>query len=41
MAKLKRTNGQPMIYKTLHRKLKNEQHEPPRKNRVFMYGLWL
>jgi hypothetical protein len=28
MAKRKRTNGQTKIYKTLHRKLKIEQHEP-------------
>jgi hypothetical protein len=28
MAKGKRTKGQVMIYKTLHRKLKIEQHEP-------------
>jgi hypothetical protein len=28
MAKGKRTIGQVMIYKTLHRKLKIEQHEP-------------
>ena len=27
MAKRKRTTGQTMIYKTLHRKLKIEQHE--------------
>ena len=28
MAKGKRTKGQTMIYKTLHRKQKIEQHEP-------------
>ena len=28
MAKSKRTNGQAMSYKTLHRKLKLEQHNP-------------
>jgi len=28
MAKRDRTQGQTMIYKTLHRKLKIEQHEP-------------
>jgi len=28
MTKRKRTKGQTMIYKTLHRKLKIEQHEP-------------
>jgi hypothetical protein len=28
MAKRKRTKGQTTIYKTLHRKLKIEQHEP-------------
>ena len=28
MAKSKRTNGQAMSYKTLHRKLKLEQHSP-------------
>jgi hypothetical protein len=28
MAKEKDTEGQTMIYKTLHRKLKIEQHEP-------------
>ena len=28
MAKRKRTKGQSMIYKILHRKLKIEQHEP-------------
>ena len=27
----KKTKGQTMIWKTLHRKLKIEQHEPPRK----------
>ena len=27
-AKRKRTNGQTMIYKALHRKLKFEQHDP-------------
>jgi hypothetical protein len=27
-AKRKRTNGQTMIYKVLHRKLKIEQHDP-------------
>jgi hypothetical protein len=27
-AKRKRTKGQTMFYKTLHRKLKIEQHEP-------------
>jgi len=27
-AKIKRTKGQRTIYKTLHRKLKIEQHEP-------------
>jgi hypothetical protein len=30
MAKIKRTKGQTMIYKTLHRKLKSEQHKPPK-----------
>jgi len=29
MAKRKRTKGQATIYKTIHRKLKIEQHEPP------------
>ena len=28
MAKRKRTKGQTMIYKTLHRKLRIERHEP-------------
>jgi len=28
MSKRRRTNGQATIYKTLHRKLKIEQHEP-------------
>ena len=28
MAKAKKTKGQTMIYKTLHRKLKIDQHEP-------------
>jgi hypothetical protein len=28
MAKGKRTKGQTLIYKTLHRKQKIEQHEP-------------
>ena len=28
MTKIKGTNGQTTIYKTLHRKLKLEQHEP-------------
>jgi len=28
MVKRKRTKGQTIIYKTLHRKLKIEQHEP-------------
>jgi len=28
MTKRKRTKGQTMIYKTLHRKLKIDQHEP-------------
>jgi hypothetical protein len=32
MTKRKRTKGQTTIYKTLHRKLKMEQHEPT-KNR--------
>jgi hypothetical protein len=32
MTKRKRTKGQTMIYKTLHRKLKIEQHEPHRVN---------
>jgi hypothetical protein len=39
MAKIKRTDntmakrkGQTIIYKTLHRKLKIEQHEPHKKN---------
>jgi hypothetical protein len=32
MAKRKRTKGQTTIYKTVHRKLKMEQHEPT-KNR--------
>jgi hypothetical protein len=27
MAKITRTTGQTMIYRTLHRKLKTEQHE--------------
>jgi len=31
MAKRKRTKGQSTIYKTLHIKLKIEQHEPHRK----------
>ena len=29
MAKTKKARGQTTIYKTLHRKLKIEQHEPP------------
>jgi hypothetical protein len=29
MTKRKETKGQTMIYKTLHRKLKIDQHEPP------------
>ena len=28
MAKRKRTKEQAMIYKTIHRKLKSEQHKP-------------
>ena len=28
MVKRKRTKGKTMIYITLHRKLKNEQHDP-------------
>jgi hypothetical protein len=32
MTKRKRTNTQAMIYKTLHRKLWIEQHEPHKKN---------
>ena len=32
MTKRKRTNGQTVIYKTLHRKLNIEQHEPCQKN---------
>jgi len=28
MVKIKRTKGQTMIYKTLHRKLKIDQHKP-------------
>jgi len=28
MAKRRRTKGQTLIYKILHRKLKNGQHEP-------------
>jgi len=31
MTKTKRTKGQTTIYKTLHRKLKIEQHEPHKK----------
>jgi hypothetical protein len=31
MDKRKRTTGQTTIYKTLHRKLKTEQHEKPQK----------
>ena len=31
MTKRKRTKGQSIIYKTLHRKLKIEQHEPHKK----------
>jgi hypothetical protein len=31
MAKRKSIKGQTMIYKTLHRKLKIKQHEPPLK----------
>jgi hypothetical protein len=31
MEKRKRTKGQTTIYKTLHRKLKIEQHEIPQK----------
>jgi len=34
VAKKKRTKGQTMIYKTLHRKLKIEQREPHLKPRV-------
>ena len=34
MAKRKRTNGQTAIYKTVHRKLKSEQHEPTKKPRM-------
>ena len=32
MAKRKRTKSQSMIYKTLHRKLTDEQHEPYKTN---------
>jgi hypothetical protein len=31
MAKRKRTKGQTMIYKTLHRKLKIKHHKPQQK----------
>jgi uncharacterized protein YfaQ (DUF2300 family) len=34
MVKRKRTKGQTMIYKTLHRKLKIEQNEPHREQMV-------
>ena len=34
MAKIKSTMGQIMIYKTVHRKLKIEKHEPHKKIRV-------
>ena len=34
MNKRKRTKGQTIIYKTLHRKLEIEQHEPHYKPRV-------
>jgi hypothetical protein len=34
MAKWKRTKGQTIIYKTLHRKLKVEQSEPHYKPRM-------
>jgi hypothetical protein len=33
MAKRKQTKKQTMLYKTIHRKLQIEQHEPHRKNR--------
>ena len=32
MGKMNRTKGQTTIYKTLHRKLKNGQHEPIKTN---------
>ena len=32
-AKIKRTRGQTMTYKTIHRKLKIEKHEPLKTNR--------
>jgi len=32
MAKVKSTMGQIMIYKTVHRKLKIEKHEPHKKS---------
>jgi len=34
MAKRKKTKGQAMIYKTLHRQLKFEQHEAHQKNLI-------
>ena len=34
MAKAKKTKGQTMIYKTLHRKLKIEQHEHLKNQRL-------
>jgi hypothetical protein len=40
IAKRKRTKGQTMIYKTLHRKLKMEQHEPHKKNRECTQVPW-
>ena len=39
MTKGKRAKGQATIYKTLHRKLKIEQHEPHLKQRVDTGGL--
>ena len=34
MAKIKRTKGQTMIYKTLDKKLNTEQHKPNKKTGV-------
>ena len=34
MSNIKRTKGQTLIYKTLHRKLKMEQHELHKQNDV-------
>jgi hypothetical protein len=41
MAKRKRTKGQTMIYKALHRKLTIEHHEPGDEPRLLFHCLYI